>query len=207
LFEDLQDRQASQTGKQPEGGMSDLDIAFYYTMRDIEASQMSLRDEVLAQSTSSAILSDANEAAPIEAEERMTGQDDQVSPTIADQEAMAAQDPDADPLAEAEGAPAAPRLRPLPRGLQNVPVHNVGPIYDGESDESEDDTADDGTGEERDGGYRTGDDNGDDDGTGDEGAGGHGTGGYYTDVDDDSDDFGTGGYRTDDNADCYGTWA
>jgi hypothetical protein len=59
--------------------LTDLQIAVDYMRSDIADSQTSLRDEGLAQSTSAAIVFDANELASIEVEERLTEQDDQVS--------------------------------------------------------------------------------------------------------------------------------
>ncbi|EKV06078.1 hypothetical protein PDIG_78560 [Penicillium digitatum PHI26] len=79
LLEDLEDLENRQKGKQAVGKETDLDIAIACLREDIRTTQVSIADEVLAISTSTAIANDQKILAFFQHQERVANQDRQLA--------------------------------------------------------------------------------------------------------------------------------
>ncbi|KAJ5826718.1 hypothetical protein N7447_003481 [Penicillium robsamsonii] len=77
LLEDLDDLESRQKGKQIVGKETDLELAIACLREDIRTTQISINDEILALSTSTAIATDQKLLASLQREERLANQDRQ----------------------------------------------------------------------------------------------------------------------------------
>ncbi|KAJ5382351.1 hypothetical protein N7517_000262 [Penicillium concentricum] len=77
LLEDLDDLESRQKGKQTAGKETDLELAIACLRENIRTTQISINDEILALSTSTAIATDQKILASLQHEERIANQDRQ----------------------------------------------------------------------------------------------------------------------------------
>ncbi|KAF4769660.1 hypothetical protein N7455_006331 [Penicillium solitum] len=77
LLEDLDDLENRQKGKQAAGKETDLEIAIACLREDIRTTQISIEDEILAISTTTAIVTDQKILATLQHQERVANQDRQ----------------------------------------------------------------------------------------------------------------------------------
>lgn len=79
LLEDLDDLENRQKGKQAAGKETDLEIAIACLRQDIRTTQISIEDEILAISTTTAIVTDQKILASLQHQERVANQDRQLA--------------------------------------------------------------------------------------------------------------------------------
>lgn len=93
LLEDLNYLEDRQKGKETAGRYTDLGLAVDYMKKDVLSSQISMRDRILAHSTSFAVASDMNLLSSIQHQERVADQDHQLALALNHGRAIPARDP------------------------------------------------------------------------------------------------------------------
>ena len=86
LLDDLNKLEDQQKGKQVAGKQTDSELAIHYMKHEIWAARTSIRDEILAMSTSTAVATDQNVLASIREDENLAEQDHRYALALSNEE-------------------------------------------------------------------------------------------------------------------------